>query len=139
VKGHKTVRVKFGDRLASVDEGMRRLLRALWTQGVKTVSSREEDQPAVALGAFPGVGAAQRFLRVAWRAADEDMRSRMASPGHQDRWQYDVDLVHMGDGRFEPSVVSVRLSVEDKDTLARLLEMVCTAPRKAGGRGLAGE
>jgi hypothetical protein len=122
VKGHKQTRIKLGGRLVSVDDGTRRLLKALWTQGVKTVSSCEEDQPGVALVAFPGVEAAQRFLMVAWKATDEDMRSRMASPGHKDRWRYDVGLVHMGDGRFEPSVVSVRMPVDDKDELARLLE-----------------
>jgi hypothetical protein len=126
VKGHKQVRIKLGTKTVAVDEGMRRLVKALWANGVKGADVCEEDQPGVALITL-GLKAAQRFLRVAWKAVDEDMRQRMASPGRQDRWHYDVSLVHLGDGRFEPSVVSVRLPVADKDELARLLE---TAARR---------
>jgi hypothetical protein len=56
------------------------------------------------------------------------MRDRMESTSFAARWQYEVHLDHQGNGRFEPTVIRVRMPVDDKDRLARILEKA--APRE---------
>lgn len=104
---HKQVSVRYTapmlkGRMVKVDEGLAELLQAIWSHGIDTVLSCQENQPGIAWIMFPAPVEARHFLnRVAqypekakqpWRT----LYGRLANYSNDKSWEYSLIPVNRG-------------------------------------------
>jgi hypothetical protein len=100
---HRAARLKVGDREASVDRKLVRLIRAMWVVGIETSQCCEENEPGIAWIQFPSAPDALRFLTLV------HARSR--------HWSWDNDGVSDSDRMHQ--CVSLRFPAEDIRKITR--------------------
>lgn len=137
---HKTVHVRVGNHEAAIDEKIAPLIREIWTAGIETVNSCEDNKPGIVWVQFASSEGCAVFLDIISRYTDCDESEflyRRVLQRESRNWEYalhpndysldewldDDDVVnesHSGVSNFGFSV-SVRFPVTDLPILVERL------------------
>jgi hypothetical protein len=99
---HPQVTVDYLGYPIEVDEGLKELLPLIWSYGIDTLNSCQENKKGIAWIQFSGTGGFRKFLGLIARYPQEHeifwetLYGRMMQHGSEGDWKYDMLLVNSG-------------------------------------------
>lgn len=140
---HKQIPVWNGERMIQIDVNLAELLYWIFTLGIKTLNSCEENRPGIAWIQFANSENFKRFMNLVAQYPKKDevywktLYGRMMSYSEDDNWEYDMRPINygvneelIGDEVIETFLgyhdfemwVSVRFPITDIELLVKILK-----------------